>query len=123
MRIVAAVRVKRVVMESLRGEEGKVASHFGGESSNIRCGKSETCGYIRNGRRAVKMKTDGPFSGTARHEKRLRGIQEYENGTEHGAADWYLLRRTCKRARAATGCGTYRERVADRRCATIRRFG
>jgi hypothetical protein len=80
-------------MGILRGEEGKTASHFASESSNIRCGKPETCGYIRNGRTAKKMRTDAALSGVPAHEKRNRGIHEYENGTERGAPDWYFLRR------------------------------
>jgi hypothetical protein len=83
-----------VVMGSLRGEEGKTASHFAGESSNIRCGKPETSAYIRNGRTEVRMKTNAAFCGTARRGKRCGGIQDYENGTERGAPDWYFLQ--CK---------------------------
>jgi hypothetical protein len=80
-------------MGSLRAEEGKTASHFAGESSNIRCGKQETCAYIRNGRTAVKMRTDAALSGVAAHEKRNKGIHPYENGTVHGVPDWCFLRR------------------------------
>jgi hypothetical protein len=80
-------------MGNLRGEEGKTASHFAGESSNIRYGKPETCAYIRNGRTAIKMKTDAAFSGIATREKLHRGIQEHENGTERDAPDWSFLRR------------------------------
>jgi hypothetical protein len=94
MKSVAVMRAKRVVMGSLRGEEGKIASHFAGESSNIRRGKGETCAYIRNGRTPVKMKTDAAFSETASRQKRRGGIQEYENGTVRGAGDWHFLQRS-----------------------------
>jgi hypothetical protein len=56
-------------MGSLRGEEGKTASHFARESSNIRCGKSETCAYIRNGRTTEKMRTEAALSEVTAHKK------------------------------------------------------
>src|ERR1700689_650901 len=101
------------------GEEGKVASHFAGESSNIRCGKRGTRGYIRSGRAGVKARAEKAFS--ERREKRCGGTEAYENGTERRAPDWYFLQRSAKRGRAR--CGTGCERPAERRRAATGRFG
>src|SRR5277367_5653899 len=87
MKEAATMRAKRMVMGNLRSEEGNVASHFAGESSNIGCGKSETCAYIRKGRGAA-----GARAGNAGHEKRCGGTEEYENGTGRCDPDRYFVR-------------------------------
>src|ERR1700728_5001866 len=69
------------------GEEGKVASHFAGESSNIRCGKRGTRAYIRRGRAAVKARAEKAGSETDRGEKRGGGTGEYEHGTQRRAPE------------------------------------
>src|SRR5277367_681226 len=96
MKQAAAMRAKRMVMGNLRSEEGNVASHFAGESSNIRCGKSETCAYIRKGRALAKASTRTALLQTANRSKRRAEMEEHENGTGRCYPDRYFVQQDRK---------------------------
>src|SRR5271154_1796737 len=105
MKEAVAVRAQRVVMENLRSEEGKTASHFAGESSNIRCGKSETYAYIRRGRAAARARTPAALLQTVSGNTHREGMEINENRTEFCAPDRHSLQCSAKHARATSGAG------------------